>query len=323
MQTRGICSEAVAVERSSEGSVLDVDALGGLNLASVRRLREMVSGADIVIAHGSKSLPASAAACATITPFLYRSVGDPAYWSATGFRRRRSQFLLQRAAHIVTLWPGARSTLIQRGIDEDRITSIPNAVPVERFPVVTDADRKSARAQLGLDPNAPVACFLGALSREKRPDRMLYLARRRPDLTVLIVGDGPLATELAGATRGLRNVRLLAAMSNPFQALAASDVLVIPSETEGIPAVAIEAGLSALPVVATDVGGLREAVEHDRTGVLISEEHDLPDAVDLAIRRRSELGVAARARCALMFDIDVVADQWLTLLRSVLSGTGT
>ena len=80
-------------------------------------------------------------------------------------------------------------------------------------------------------------------------------------------------------------------------ALAAIDVLVVPSRTEGIPAVAIEAGLAQVPVVATDVGGVSSVVIDGVTGMLV--ETAAPDqlraGIDRALDRGVELGRAAPA----------------------------
>ncbi|HVN50701.1 MAG TPA: glycosyltransferase family 4 protein, partial [Acidimicrobiales bacterium] len=103
--------------------------------------------------------------------------------------------------------------------------------------------------------------------------------------------------------------------------LAASDALVVPSRTEGIPAVAIEAGMAGLPVVACTVGGLAEVVEDGRTGRLVGDRR--PESMAAALAEVLDpstgeaMGQAARERCVARFALDAVAARWATLLGQV------
>jgi glycosyltransferase involved in cell wall biosynthesis len=116
---------------------------------------------------------------------------------------------------------------------------------------------------------------------------------------------------------------LLGATDRPQRAFAAADVVVIPSDTEGQPSVAIEAGLSGLPVVATRVGGLAEVVQDGGSGFLVppGDHSALAESIRAALSRRSEMGAAGRRHCLAHFDLGQVADAWLQLLDSNLSGS--
>ena len=100
-----------------------------------------------------------------------------------------------------------------------------------------------------------------------------------------------------------------------------SDVLVFPSlpTGEGMPGVLVEAGMTGLPVVATDVPGVRSVIEPGITGSVVGVD-DLPamvDAVDSLVgdpARRADMGRAARERCAGRWSLDVVGARWLELL---------
>lgn len=316
-------STIVSLTRSTSTARVRAEALGaGHWWRSLRPLRQQAKIHDVVIAHGSTTLPACAIACAAITPFIYRSIGDPAYWSSSGLKRRQTTLLLNRASTIVALFPAAADTLRARGVTTE-IATIPNAVDAESFPVIDESRRRTARAELGLPSEAPVVLFLGALSREKRPERALTLARARPELHVVVVGDGPMRDRLGDEAAGRANVSVLGPTSTPHQALAAADVLIVPSDTEGIPAVAIEAGLSGLPVVASGVGGLSSVVVDGQTGYLVPPDDDpaLVAAVDRALADRERLGRAGRAHCADTFDLDVVAHQWADVISAAAKPT--
>jgi glycosyltransferase involved in cell wall biosynthesis len=108
-------------------------------------------------------------------------------------------------------------------------------------------------------------------------------------------------------------------LPGPADALAAADVVVSCSRTEGMPGVLIEAGLSGRPAVATDVGGVAEIVRDGETGMLVrpGDVGGLTAALVRALAERSRLGVAARAHCLATFEIGVVADGWADLLRTL------
>jgi glycosyltransferase involved in cell wall biosynthesis len=316
-------STVVSVSSSSSEATVPAQPLGeALRISVLWRLRKAAQQHDVVIAHGSSSLKACAFACAGAAPFVYRSIGDPAYWSADGVRRRLTTWLLNRSKTVVALFPGAVDELRSRGV-RAALEVIPNAVPAERFPSVTPAARDAARRDLGLDPGATVVLYLGALSSEKRPERALDLAERRPGLSVLVVGDGPLRSALDERARRLPNVRVLGPTTEPQRVLHTADVVVVPSDTEGIPAVAVEAGLSGLPVVASDVGGLSTLVDHGTTGLLVPARDDeaFVEAVDAALADRAAMGRAARERCLQHFDIDPVARRWAEVISAAARPT--
>ena len=105
-------------------------------------------------------------------------------------------------------------------------------------------------------------------------------------------------------------------LARPQDAFAAADVLILPSRTEGIPAVLIEAAFSELPVVATTVGGVPQIVADTRTGILVdsAEPAALRGAIHAALAGGKQMGRAARAFCLERFEIGVIADRWDGLL---------
>lgn len=133
-------------------------------------------------------------------------------------------------------------------------------------------------------------CFVGRLSEEKGLPSLLGAMSRvhaySPSTRVTIVGTGPLGSYLRERARamGLNDiVRFAGYMSNSFEALAQSDIFVLPSRTEGCPIVILEAMAMGLPVVATDVGGNPELVTDGETGFLVPYNH--PERMASAIVR--------------------------------------
>ncbi|HEV7760087.1 MAG TPA: glycosyltransferase family 4 protein [Acidimicrobiales bacterium] len=292
-------------------------------LSTLRALRGAARDAGAVVAHGSKTLPAGVAALAGLsTPLVYRSIGDPQAWSGQGLRRRRTALLLGRAARVVALWPAAADVLTTtHGIPADRIAVIPNAVPAARCPVPDPAARAAARRRFDLPVEAPVVVYIGALSAEKQVDAAIAAVGALDGVHLLVVGGGPLRAELEGRATAVAPGRVTFAgvLPGPQEALAAADALLLTSRTEGMPGVVIEAGLSAVPAVASRVGGVPEIVVPGETGAL-AEPSDLvgfTDGLRSVLAAAPEMGAAARRRCLARFEIGVVADQWRDLLDQV------
>ena len=232
------------------------------------KLVRLVRSHDVTIAHGGSSLlPVAASATAARRPFVYRNIGDPSYWGRTGGATVRIGLPLRLAAHVVALYRGSASYMIDRyRLDPDRVTVAPNAVDVERFPARDEAARHAARSELGLDEDRLVLGYLGNLSSEKRPEWALDTVAALDDAVLLVAGDGPLAPALSasaaalGTRDGAPVCRLIGPVTDPAAFLCAIDVLLVPSRTEGVPGVLVEAGLVGVPTVATDVGGVAEVM---------------------------------------------------------------
>lgn len=121
----------------------------------------------------------------------------------------------------------------------------------------------------GADPATPIGVYVGRLSPEKNLDALLAIARARPELPLLIVGDGPARLQLMAALAGhrahftgeLRGAALSAAY-------ASADIMVCTSLTETFCQVAQEAMASGLPTLAFRAGGVQDVVLHGETGTL-------------------------------------------------------
>jgi glycosyltransferase involved in cell wall biosynthesis len=226
---------------------------------------------------------------------------------------------------VVALWPAAADALSQRHrVPRRDIRVIPNGVPARRFPPVDAGGRAAARQRLGVAPDAPVALYLGALIPDKDPQAAVDAVAATTGLQLLVAGDGPERARVEEHARRALPGRAhwLGAVSDPAAVLAAADVLVLPSRTEGMPAAAIEAGMSGLPVVATDVGAVREVVLDGETGVVVApgDTVALARGLERALASRDTMGGRAREHCLARFEIGVVSDAWEELLRELEHG---
>ena len=164
-------------------------------------------------------------------------------------------------------------------------------VKVETCPLGIDAKRftgviskKAARAELGLPANKTLVLFVGAVSKEKGVVEILQAVRHLDDSTLccVLVGTGPLSTEASQTPHCLPvgfqdNSRL------PLY-FAAADMFVLPSHSEGLPTVVIEAGFSVVPVIGSDIPPIRDLLGHGR-GILVPLEDPTALAREIAQMR--------------------------------------
>jgi glycosyltransferase involved in cell wall biosynthesis len=114
-------------------------------------------------------------------------------------------------------------------------------------------------------------------------------------------------------------------LDDPVVAYRSADLLIFPSRSESMPAVLIEAGLCGLASVSTDVGSIREVIDHGTTGLVVARDDTeaLASAVAALMRdpaRRLAMGDAALARCSERFTIGRVAPMWTDLLSGLPAG---
>jgi teichuronic acid biosynthesis glycosyltransferase TuaC len=196
-----------------------------------------------------------------------------------GFRWPRQ--LLRWAAGRVAASIGVSDALVQRmralAFDPARLHVMRNGVDTERFRPLPPAQ---ARARLGLDADGPVLLTVGNLHEYKGQRLALeawaLMRQRHPLARLLIVGEGPDRGWLQARAQELGAgdaVMLAGTVSNTelYAWYSAADLLVLASSREGWPNVLLEAMACGTPVVATDVGGVREIVCNPEAGRVIGE----------------------------------------------------
>jgi glycosyltransferase involved in cell wall biosynthesis len=237
--------------------------------------------------------------------------------------------LTDRASDLTTTVSGlAVSEAVRRhAVPGDRIRLVPNGILTADY----EADptmRRRTRASLGLD-GAFTWLSVGRLIDLKRHTDLLSaiqtLMDPAPDVRLLIAGDGPLRASLeqeVGRAGLGANVELLGEREDVPALMQAADGFVMSSVWEGLPMVMLEASASALPIVATDVGGSRDIVEDGVTGFLTPPQQ--PARLAAAMLRvmrlppqdRRAMGDRARRRVTERFDLRRIADEWERLYRS-------
>ncbi|NDJ86456.1 MAG: glycosyltransferase family 4 protein [Chloroflexi bacterium] len=157
-------------------------------------------------------------------------------------------------------------------IDSERIETIYNGIEIERFD--THSARDAKRAEMGWPLDQPTVIMVAVLrpgkGHEVLFDAIPRLKEAVPGVRIKLVGGGELEDELRqqAAPYG-ETVEFLGQRMDVPDLLGASDVMVLPSWSEALPTVLIEAGAAGLPVVATDVGGSAEIVKDAETGYIV------------------------------------------------------
>jgi glycosyltransferase involved in cell wall biosynthesis len=174
---------------------------------------------------------------------------------------------------VVAISEGVRAVLIESGVDASRVHLVSSGVEPDLFRP-NPATRAAARVRYGVADDMRLVVVVGALEERKGHavllDALSTLAD--PRLRVLCAGEGAAraALEARCAALGLDDtVRFLGRVDDVATLLAAADLMVMPSYREGLGVAALEAMAAGVPVIASRVGGLPEAVEDGESGILV------------------------------------------------------
>ncbi|VVE32034.1 N-acetyl-alpha-D-glucosaminyl L-malate synthase [Pandoraea pneumonica] len=215
-----------------------------------------------------------------------------------------------------------------------RIVSMPNGIDTQRYRPDA-ANRAALRASLpaSLAPSAdghgavPIVLAAGRLVDAKDYPTLLdafaNVHREMPDARLFVAGDGPLRAALQARVDALnlaQTVTLLGRRDDVADWMRAADVYAMSSAWEGLPLVIGEAMASALPVVSTDCGGVRELLgAHDGNALVpVGNAQALGDAILQTLRLRQHtpdalnaIGATNRERIVTHYSLDAVVARWL------------
>jgi glycosyltransferase involved in cell wall biosynthesis len=257
-----------------------------------RAARRVAGDADLVHAHW---LPSGLVAMATGKPFVVQ------VWGTDIELARRAPAIARRVVRRARLVVAPSSALAEeaRRLGAEDVRIIPSGVELP--------------SEVGEEAEPPEILYAGRLSPEKGVRELVAAADGLP---LVVVGDGPLRNEVPGALGFLPHDEL-------EQRYARAAVVACPSHREGFGVVCAEAMAHGRPVVAGDVGGLRDLVVNEETGLLVppGDVAALREALtrlvgDAELRRR--FGEAGRARIAELFTWERFSDDTLQAYEDAL-----
>jgi glycosyltransferase involved in cell wall biosynthesis len=236
-------------------------------------------------------------------------------------RRRAILKYLPHAEAVITRSRELSRLLEEAGFPAGKLHTVHNGVDLDTF---QPRDQAEARREAGLPGEARIVLFVGNFYPVKNPLLLIRaIAQLDPGVLLVMAGGGPLeqrcrelATELGIGTRvffaGRKSPKEVAGLMNCAQ------VLVVPSENEGVPNVILEAFATGLPVVASRVGGIMEVLDHERLGSM-TPPGDLP-ALVAALERQlaAPRDSAAIRRQGERFSWDAAASAYRGILMAAL-----
>lgn len=225
-----------------------------------------------------------------------------------------------------------RAIVDNEGLPEKRAETIYNGVPLENSLAVKsdEALKQTVRAELEIWPEEFAIIQVARLNALKDHATAIRTLKRLRGTDVpaklILVGDGEERSELeqfVADERLVDDVAFLGARSDIPRLLAASDVFLLSSISEGIPLTLIEAMGAGIPIVSTDVGGILEVIEHGTSGLLAPARDDETLASHLRTlwqspNQRTELAKNGFQRASENFSLENMHRQYVDVYESLL-----
>ncbi|MFZ0745164.1 MAG: glycosyltransferase family 4 protein [Terracidiphilus sp.] len=273
---------------------------------------------DIVHSHMFwSSLCASPIAWACRVPAIVETLHGGEAWRC-GWK---AHFWVDRAVshfvskHVAVSASDARFLGTRKHVPSEKISTIYNGVDLRRFDT-SRAARNTMRNALGLADDDVVLIMVARFHSGKGHPVLLHAMRdlldRRASVKLICLGEGEeevVVRRLCHELGLARHVKIEGYQPNVAEWLQAADINVLPTYYEGLPLTVLEAMASALPTVASNVGGIPELVEDGVSGRLVppGEPESLADALSMLLSQpelRKRMGRAAYSRVSRCFSLD-------------------
>jgi len=225
------------------------------------------------------------------------------------------RILAKRSKKILTIGSRVGKELLDVGIGKrSQYQSIAPGVRVPKL-----SDRSKIVKKFSLNSDRLNVLWMGRLTIVKRPDRVIELAKHFPGVNFIVAGDGELRAELEAMASS--NVYFLG-VQNSDEMFSLADIVLLTSDSEGMPLTLIEGQMAGVPAIATGVGSVSEIVEHDVTGLVTSTQIEqivsslgrlLGDSM-----LRSTMAKNARERALDIFSIEKMVESHIQVYKRAL-----
>jgi glycosyltransferase involved in cell wall biosynthesis len=318
-------------------SIFPVDMSRQLAWKPIRQLRDIIrkKKIDLIHSQGARAdfYARVAGKMAGVTKIIC-TVAMPVKGFDVGLMRKGIYRLLdQLSGHFVQRFivvsDSLKKTLIENHrVPHQRVVRIYNGIEVDQYH--PDSKENASRNQWAIPPAAPL---IGAIGRMVWQKGFKYLIRAVPEILeivpearFLIVGDGPLRSNLQGLVNKLGvcdKITLTGFRSDIQNLISTFDILVVPSLAEGFPMITLEAMAMSKPLVATQIQGIIEQISDGVEGILVPPK--APKALGTAVlsllqdrKLASRLGAAARSKVEACFSVEKMVEETEKVYLSVL-----
>ncbi len=309
--------------KSQGGRLIRALRLAGSWLKLIGWLRDQHISAILTFTHDSNLLGLPAAWLAGV-PSRYGS-HHGRFFSLSAARMCLHAFIInsRMADGLVAVSDDTRAQAILEGVQPQRIQVIMNGVEI---PAIAEKRSQAIRHELKMGGKDLLVLNVGRLVAEKGQQVFIQAAARVlavfPHVFFAIAGDGPLRGVLEEQIKMLGTgdrIRLLGSRADMPDLLAACNVFVLSSITEGLPMALLEAMAAGRAVVSTDVGGIRDAVAGGQHALLVppGDAQGLAEAIMRLIKGttlRKDLAAGAQARAREAFSLERMGERYLALL---------
>lgn len=324
---------AQMVDRSDYNNVLiETGPIGSKSLQGLRFLSRYLKNLspDIIVTHSSTDswLVAIAVQVSGVKTEIVRM----RHVSAVIKPNFMTKWLYSRARFIITTSDAIKTHVEQTlNIAAHRVVSIPTGLDVsEKFAPTQIVLKKNVRNEFGIPKDALLIGMLSTLRSWKGHQTALEALTKIENVLLIIIGDGPQEQFLKNKVSSLGldgKVVFMGYRSDPEHILPSLDIFIQPSfANEGLSQSLMQAMSVGLPVIAADISGLNEMVDHGVDGLLIAPKD--PIALSNAIvslaensELRADLGRAARERAIKSFSIDAMGQKMLTIFKRSVSAS--
>ena len=307
----------------------------GVDHSCARRLADLVERENVSLLHAHQYTPFFQSLLSRgftgQTPILFTEHGRHFPDHPSRKRTMFNRLMLKHQDRLIACGSAVRRALIDNeGLPEQRVDIVYNGVDLDVMGNAPVGARDDIRREFEIGDDEVLAVQVARLHELKDHEtaiRAIETARRAfPGLRLLIVGDGEQreSIETTVLQRGLQDHVILAGTRRDVASiLAAADIFLLTSVSEGIPLTVIEAMASHLPVVATAVGGVPEMVDEGVTGFLARDRDDKTLAariVRLAGNpvERLTMGAAGRTKAERQFSQQSMLEAYLSLYREMV-----
>ena len=289
---------------------------------------------DIILCNGSRTLKYAALVKRLSgnlkAKFVYRVIDSAVYWNKRSLSRIFYRYWVIPAMDAaVGVSKKSLSEMIRHYAFNKPAVSIPRAVDIPFFSDFSPA--VDLRKQWGVPENAFVVLFLGNFTKQKRPDRFIEIIEKvrlhHPQIHGLMVGDGPLRNEIINSCKTLgleQNFTFTGYQQDVRPFISMCDILMLTSDTEGLPGVVLEAAAMKKFALSPNVGGVAEFIENQENGLIINP--NIVDSYTQAIasvidneKSRKEMSINAKNLVFRDFSIHIIYNRYKLFFNEILS----